>query len=165
MKKDFKALQNPQVAGIFNAYPEKMRENLMLMRLLIFDTASETEDVGKLEETLKWGQPYYLTEMSPQTGQLHKCIFCKIYLKKRGTENAKKETESLSGFQGQSDLNCVERRQDPDSSVVGLMYMSTRSSRGANSSKRTWSACLKAVLRNARSQKPRSRRSKPRSAS
>ncbi len=33
----------------------------MLLRQLIFDTAAATEGVGKLEETLKWGEPSYLT--------------------------------------------------------------------------------------------------------
>jgi len=31
------------------------------MRDLIFDVAAETEGVGALQETLKWGQPAYLT--------------------------------------------------------------------------------------------------------
>lgn len=52
---------NPKVAEVFNAYPKAMREKLMVLRQMIFDTASETEGVGELEETLKWGQPSYLT--------------------------------------------------------------------------------------------------------
>ena len=35
------------------------------LRQLIFDVAAETEGVGELEETLKWGQPSYVTA---QTG-------------------------------------------------------------------------------------------------
>jgi len=31
------------------------------LRRLIFDTAKTTEGVGALQETLKWGQPSYLT--------------------------------------------------------------------------------------------------------
>jgi len=38
---------------------------LMALRELIFDVAAGTEGVGPLSETLKWGQPSYLTE---QTG-------------------------------------------------------------------------------------------------
>ena len=34
----------------------------MLLRTLIFDVASDTDSVGELTETLKWGQPSYLTE-------------------------------------------------------------------------------------------------------
>lgn len=50
------------VAEVFNSYPEPMRQNLMLLRQLILDTASETEGVSKLEEALKWGEPSYLTK-------------------------------------------------------------------------------------------------------
>ncbi len=31
---------------------------------MIFDTGASTEGVGELEETLKWGQPSYLTAQS-----------------------------------------------------------------------------------------------------
>lgn len=33
----------------------------MALRELVFDTAAATADVGPLTETLKWGQPSYLT--------------------------------------------------------------------------------------------------------
>lgn len=57
-------IESPEVAAVFNKYPEKMREKLMFLRQLIFETAATTAGVGKLEETLKWGEPSYLT---PQT--------------------------------------------------------------------------------------------------
>jgi hypothetical protein len=50
-----------RVAAIFDAYPHALRRKLLAIRKLIFDTAARTEGVGKLEETLKWGQPSYLT--------------------------------------------------------------------------------------------------------
>ena len=34
---------------------------MLVLRRLIFDTARTTKGVGRLEETLKWGQPSYLT--------------------------------------------------------------------------------------------------------
>ena len=37
---------------------------MLALRRLIFDTARTTKGVGALQETLKWGQPSYLT---PQT--------------------------------------------------------------------------------------------------
>ncbi|MEM9360805.1 MAG: DUF1801 domain-containing protein, partial [Pseudomonadota bacterium] len=37
------------------------RVGLQYLRKLIFDVAARTEGVGRLEETLKWGQPAYLT--------------------------------------------------------------------------------------------------------
>ena len=38
-----------------------MKARLLALRRLIFDTAGTTKGVGALEETLKWGQPSYLT--------------------------------------------------------------------------------------------------------
>lgn len=36
----------------------------MLLRQLIFDTAAEIKEAGELEETLKWGEPAYVTSQS-----------------------------------------------------------------------------------------------------
>ncbi len=49
------------VAKVFGAYPAKLRGRLLSLRRLILKTAAKTEGVGALEETLKWGQPSYLT--------------------------------------------------------------------------------------------------------
>ena len=54
--------KNPGVAEIFQAYPKHMRNKLMFLRQLVFDVASETEGVGELEETLKWGEPSYVAK-------------------------------------------------------------------------------------------------------
>ena len=56
--------KNPAVEKVFNAYPEGLRQKLLWLRQLIFDTAAEIREVGPLEETLKWGQPSYLTPVS-----------------------------------------------------------------------------------------------------
>jgi len=50
------------VASVFKAYPHDLRARLMALRELVFDTADKTTGVGRLTETLKWGQPSYLTE-------------------------------------------------------------------------------------------------------
>jgi hypothetical protein len=57
-----KKIKNSEVAEVFKNYPKTMRNNLMFLRQLIVDTASETEGVSQLEETLKWGEPSYLTK-------------------------------------------------------------------------------------------------------
>ncbi len=57
----------PNVKAVFDAYPAGLRAQLLKLRQLIFVTAAETDDVGELVETLKWGQPAYLTER-PRTG-------------------------------------------------------------------------------------------------
>lgn len=55
---------NPAVAAVFKAYPAPVGAKLLALRLLIFEVAAATEGVGLLEETLKWGQPSYLTTQS-----------------------------------------------------------------------------------------------------
>lgn len=56
-----KPFTNPSVEHAFEAYPADMRRKLLALRELILRTAAETEGVGELEETLKWGEPAYLT--------------------------------------------------------------------------------------------------------
>ncbi|WP_199914481.1 DUF1801 domain-containing protein [Aminobacter sp. MSH1] len=45
-------------------HPEAVRARLLDIRSLIFEVAAESEGVGPLTETLKWGEPAYLTEAS-----------------------------------------------------------------------------------------------------
>src|ERR1700712_2991808 len=52
---------DPAVDAVFAAYPKPLKAKLLALRRLIFDTAAATKGVGELEETLKWGQPSYLT--------------------------------------------------------------------------------------------------------
>lgn len=52
---------DPAVAAVFGAYPGPLRTRLLALRRLILDTARVTKGVGALQETLKWGQPSYLT--------------------------------------------------------------------------------------------------------
>ena len=54
-------LTDPAVDAVFSAYPKPVKAKLLALRRLIFDTAKATAGVGALEETLKWGQPSYLT--------------------------------------------------------------------------------------------------------
>jgi Domain of unknown function (DU1801) len=49
------------VNEVFGAYPKPLKTKLLALRRLIFDTAKTTKGVGALQETLKWGQPSYLT--------------------------------------------------------------------------------------------------------
>ena len=60
-KSKYHKMENEEVAEVFKSYPIKVREKLMFLRQLIFETAAETQGVGELEETLKWGEPSYLT--------------------------------------------------------------------------------------------------------
>lgn len=64
MKNKQKAFKDPKVAAVFAAYPNAIKMKLLVVRQLIFDVAAKTAGVGELEETLKWGQPSYLTTSS-----------------------------------------------------------------------------------------------------
>ncbi|MEO0681640.1 MAG: DUF1801 domain-containing protein [Pseudomonadota bacterium] len=57
------------VAEAFRALPSALRPRLAELRSLIFETA-EAEGVGPLTETLKWGEPAYLTEATKSGGTL-----------------------------------------------------------------------------------------------
>lgn len=59
-----KSFKNPAVAEVFNSYPPPIQRKLLALRALIFETAAATQGVGDLEETLKWGEPAYLTSQS-----------------------------------------------------------------------------------------------------
>ena len=50
------------VAEVFKSYPKHMRKKLLFLRRLVIETASEAEGVGAVEETLKWGEPSYVTK-------------------------------------------------------------------------------------------------------
>lgn len=52
---------NHGVEQVLASYAEAIRVPLLGIRRLIFEVAAETEGVGPVEETLKWGQPAYLT--------------------------------------------------------------------------------------------------------
>jgi hypothetical protein len=55
------SFHDPRVEAAFAAFPDSTRDALLGLRALIFQTAAETAGVGPVEETLKWGQPAYLT--------------------------------------------------------------------------------------------------------
>ena len=56
-----KPVVNVDVQAVFDRYAPPLRDKLLTLRAAILDVASE-ENVGPIEEVLKWGQPSYLTE-------------------------------------------------------------------------------------------------------
>lgn len=52
---------------IYQSYPQPLQADILAMRDLILATANETDGVGEIEETLKWGQPSFLTK-KPKSG-------------------------------------------------------------------------------------------------
>lgn len=57
-------IKQPDIAAVFASYPEAIRGKLLDLRTLIFDVAAHTTGVGALEESLKWGEPAYITAAS-----------------------------------------------------------------------------------------------------
>ncbi|SMG17490.1 DUF1801 domain-containing protein [Arenibacter troitsensis] len=55
-------ITSPKVDVVFANYPEYVREKMQLLRELVIETAEESEGVYKLEETLKWGEPSFVTK-------------------------------------------------------------------------------------------------------
>lgn len=53
--------QHPGVAEKFAAYPPAARRKLLALREIVFQTAATTPGAGEIEETLKWGEPAYVT--------------------------------------------------------------------------------------------------------
>ena len=60
--KHFKVISNLKVEGVFSSYPSEVRDKMLFLRKLVIDTSSELDGVEQLEETLKWGEPSYLTK-------------------------------------------------------------------------------------------------------
>ena len=57
-------IKPPDIAAVFASYPEPIRGKLLDLRALIFDVAAHTAGVGALDESLKWGEPAYITAAS-----------------------------------------------------------------------------------------------------
>jgi len=51
-----------EVSRAFDTFPEPIRRRLLDVRKLIFAIATADGAVGRLTETLKWGEPAYLTD-------------------------------------------------------------------------------------------------------
>ena len=58
-----KLTTNPKTKEVFNAYPPEVQQQMNQLRALIIEAASEIEDLENLEETLKWGEPSYLSKI------------------------------------------------------------------------------------------------------
>lgn len=52
---------DPTVRAVFDAAPPQPRAGMLALRQLIFDTAARLPEVGRVEESLRWGEPAYLT--------------------------------------------------------------------------------------------------------
>lgn len=53
--------RNRDVQARFEAYPDEVRPRMLALRELVLETAEQTAGVGGIDETLKWGEPAYVT--------------------------------------------------------------------------------------------------------
>lgn len=57
-----KVTTNPEVETVFASYPDFVRDKMQKLRELVIETAEETPGLSNLEETLKWGEPSFVTK-------------------------------------------------------------------------------------------------------
>ncbi len=55
-------IEKTEVLTVFDSYPSEMRQKLLFLRGLIFEVAQEYENSSPIEETIKWGEPSYLSK-------------------------------------------------------------------------------------------------------
>jgi hypothetical protein len=64
-------LQVPAPSGdvgkVFATYPAPARKLLLAIRAILYETAHSLPEAGRITETLKWGEPAYLTS-APKSG-------------------------------------------------------------------------------------------------
>lgn len=60
--KDLRINTNPEVELVFSNYPDSVRNKMFYLRELIIEAAKEIDGITDVEETLKWGEPAYLTK-------------------------------------------------------------------------------------------------------
>jgi hypothetical protein len=60
--KDLQIKINPEVKLVFDNYPDSVRGKMLTLRELVLEAAREIDGITNIEETLKWGEPSYLTK-------------------------------------------------------------------------------------------------------
>ncbi|MCF6318138.1 MAG: DUF1801 domain-containing protein [Proteobacteria bacterium] len=57
-----KVIESKEAVFIINSYPNNAKEKLLFLRSLIIETATDLKGIEKIEETIKWGEPSYITK-------------------------------------------------------------------------------------------------------
>ena len=57
-----KVNSDPRVDLVFKKYPRGIKSKMKRLRKLVLDTAKGIASISEVEETLKWGEPSYLTK-------------------------------------------------------------------------------------------------------
>ena len=53
---------NPDFDAKLANYPDTVRDKMQFLRDLVIETAEEISEISEIEETLKWGEPSFLTK-------------------------------------------------------------------------------------------------------
>lgn len=53
---------SPAFEAKLASYPDFVRDKMLYLRQLVVETAEEISDIKEMEETLKWGEPSFLTK-------------------------------------------------------------------------------------------------------
>jgi hypothetical protein len=53
---------SPEFETKLTSYPDVVRDKMLHLRKLVEETAEEVSEITELEETLKWGEPSFLTK-------------------------------------------------------------------------------------------------------
>ena len=53
---------SPEFKEKLDSYPNHAKDKMLFLRKLIIETAEEIKDLDRLEETLKWGEPSFVTK-------------------------------------------------------------------------------------------------------
>ncbi len=54
-------ITDPEVAAAFKTFPPDIRERMLALRNLILSTGQSLDPIGKVHESIKWGEPSYST--------------------------------------------------------------------------------------------------------
>ena len=55
-------VSDPKVEDVFKSYPKTVEKQMLHLRKLVIKTDEKINGLDTLEETLKWGEPSYLTK-------------------------------------------------------------------------------------------------------
>ncbi len=53
---------SPDFESVIANYPDLVRDKMRFLRRLVIETANELSEIDKIEETLKWGEPSFVTK-------------------------------------------------------------------------------------------------------
>ena len=58
---------NKELKAKYNSYPSSIKKEILELRELIFEVIEKDDEIDFYEETLKWGEPSFLTKSSGST--------------------------------------------------------------------------------------------------